>query len=145
MATVNTLFRKLLNVNTATFTNLRIETSKDGVRSVHMEARVSRRQADRCPICGSKCHGYDQGNARKILDARKEASDIKGSSYAVGKNPENLTDRQRDTLKSIRKSNSRYYRAYEMKESLRLILRGKDRSEAEGKLKSWLWGHPIPE
>ena len=81
----------------------------------------------------------DDRNAKKILEARKEAADIKGSAYAVGKNPEHLTDSQRGTtLKSIRKSNARYYRAYEMKESLRLILRCKDRSEAEGKLKSWL-------
>ena len=83
---------------------------------------------------------------KRILDARKVVADIKGSAYAVGKNPEYLTDNQRDTLKSIRKSNARYYRAYEMKESLRLIMRCKDRSEAEGKLKSCLrWGIPFQD
>lgn len=88
----------------------------------------------------------DDRNAKRILDARKVVADIKGSAYAVGKNPEYLTDNQRDTLKSIRKSNARYYRAYEMKESLRLIMRCKDRSEAEGKLKSWLrWGIPFQD
>lgn len=61
MTTINTLFRKLLNVNTDTFTNMRIETSKDGVRSVYVEARVNKRLSDRCPVCGRKCPGYDHG------------------------------------------------------------------------------------
>ena len=55
MATVNTLFRKLLNVNTARFTKMRIETSEDGVTSVYVEARVNKRHSDRCPVCGKKC------------------------------------------------------------------------------------------
>lgn len=368
MATVNTLFRKLLNINTARFTKMRIETSEDGVTSVYVEARVNKRHSDRCPVCGKKCPGYDKGNrkrrrwraldlggllvfietsqerifcrdhgvqypavdwayggsrftkdfdltaawlscqlskkataeymridwetvgrciartrkdlepdirkrldglvhigidetsyrkgykyltvivdhdrnrvvwlhdghgksvlekfyeelteeqrksikvvtgdgarwitecvetytpdcvrcmdsfhvvewataaldevrikawrdasaivkaleekhgkpdrgrpsaddraAKKIIQARKEASEIKGSSFAVGKAPEHLTEKQMNTLESIRKGNARFYRAYEMKEALRLILRCSDRTEAEGKLKSWLW------
>ena len=81
----------------------------------------------------------DDLDARRILDARKTASDIKGSSFAVGKAPENLTERQRETLESIRRGNSKFYRAYEMKEALRLILRCKDRDEADLKLAKWYW------
>lgn len=81
----------------------------------------------------------DDRAAKKIIQARKEASEIKGSSFAVGKAPEHLTEKQMNTLESIRKGNARFYRAYEMKEALRLILRCSDRTEAEGKLKSWLW------
>lgn len=81
----------------------------------------------------------DNHAAKKIINARKEASDIKGSTFAVGKAPEHLTENQRNTLESIRKSNSKYYRAYEMKESLRLILKCTNRVDAECKLKSWLW------
>ena len=81
----------------------------------------------------------DSRNVQKILNARKEAYDIKGSSFALGKAPEHLTERQRETLESIRKGNSKFYRAYEMKESLRLILRCTNRFDAESRLKSWLW------
>lgn len=81
----------------------------------------------------------DDRNTRKILDARKTASEIKGSSFAVGKAPENLTENQRNTLEKIRRGNARFYRAYEMKETLRLILRCTDRDEADMKLKEWYW------
>ena len=64
MATLNNLFRKLLNVNTAVFSNMRIETSSDGVVTVYVEAKVNKRHAYRCPVCGRKCPGYDQGSRR---------------------------------------------------------------------------------
>ena len=64
MATLNNLFRKLLNVNTAVFSNMRIETSPDGVVTVYVEAKVNKRHAYRCPVCGRKCPGYDQGSRR---------------------------------------------------------------------------------
>ena len=81
----------------------------------------------------------DDRNTARIIAARKKASEIKGSSFAVGKAPEHLTDKQRETLEGIRRGNSRYYRAYEMKETLRLILRCTDRDEADRKLKKWYW------
>lgn len=71
----------------------------------------------------------------RILDTRRTVSDIKGSSFAVGKSPKHLTEKQRETLESIRRGNSRYYHAYEMKEALRLILRCTDRYEEDLKLK----------
>ena len=40
MATLNNLFRKLLNVNTAVFSNMRIETDQEGVTSVIVTAKV---------------------------------------------------------------------------------------------------------
>ena len=60
----------------------------------------------------------DDHNAAKIITARKNASDIKESSFAVGKAPEHLTEKQRDTLDGMRRGNSRYYRVYEIKETL---------------------------
>ena len=65
MATLNNLFRKLLNVNTASFNNMRIETDQDGVTSVTVTARVEKKEGNRCPICGKKCPGYYQGG-RKV-------------------------------------------------------------------------------
>ena len=73
-------------------------------------------------------------NAKKILNIRKEASNIKGSVFVVEKAPENLTENQKNTLESIREDNSKYYRTCEMKESLRLILKCTNRIDAECKL-----------
>jgi transposase len=51
------------------------------------------------------------------------AKDLKGARYALWKNPENLTDRQKLKLSSIQKTNAKLYRAYLLKEQLRQIYR----------------------
>lgn len=70
---------------------------------------------------------------------KAEATRIKESSYAVGKAPENLTERQRETLSMIKSQTPRYYRAYDLKETLRNILKMSDSKEAEIALKKWRW------
>jgi transposase len=51
------------------------------------------------------------------------AKDLKGARFALWKNPENLTDRQKLKLASVQKTNARLYRAYLLKEQLRQIYR----------------------
>jgi transposase len=51
------------------------------------------------------------------------ARDLKGARYALWKNPENLTGRQRGKLSRIQHTNRRLYRAYLLKEQLRQIYR----------------------
>lgn len=70
---------------------------------------------------------------------KKKATEIKRSSYALGKAPENLTENQRIRLEMIAQQNPRLYRAYQIKESLRLLLKLDDVEVAERELKSWLW------
>ena len=61
-------------------------------------------------------------------EARKSGQDqlarrLKGARYALWKNPENLTGRQRSKLAMIQQTNRRLYRAYLLKEQLRQIYR----------------------
>lgn len=70
----------------------------------------------------------EQGPKRKVgrppKDAPKPdttAKDIKGSKFALGKAPENLTARQKAQVELIAKKNNRLYRAYLLKEELRLV------------------------
>jgi transposase len=75
-------------------------------------------------------------------EARKQgnvqlARELKGARFAVWKNPENLTDRQRIKLASIQKTNARLYRAYLLKEQLRQIYR-LPASAAISLLEGWL-------
>ncbi len=66
----------------------------------------------------------DQVRREVWNDARRQgnmqlARDLKGARFAVWKNPENLTDRQRSKMSMIQKTNARLYRAYLLKEQLR--------------------------
>ena len=51
------------------------------------------------------------------------AKNLKGARFALWKNPENLTGRQRGKLSEIQQTNRRIYRAYLLKEQLRQIYR----------------------
>jgi transposase len=51
------------------------------------------------------------------------ARELKGARFALWKNPENLTRRQEHKLASIRHLNEPLFRAYLLKEQLRLVFR----------------------
>ncbi len=89
-----------------------------------------------------------RGKGRPCLDdptisvvkaAKEKANDIKNSTYALGKAPENLTEKQQLRVELIAATNDRLYRAYKLKEKLRLLLKVKDLDEAQKELKAWLW------
>lgn len=65
------------------------------------------------------------------------AADIKGAKYALGKAPKNLTDNQRAKLEFIAKSDNRLYRAYLLKEELRLVFQMKPDAAMET-LNHWI-------
>jgi transposase len=76
---------------------------------------------------------------QELLDELKQrASDIKGSRYALGHNPENCSESQTEKLKLIENEYPDLYRAYQLKESLRLILHMKDAGLAVQELEKWL-------
>ena len=76
---------------------------------------------------------------QEILDALSQrAKDIKGSRYALGHNPENRTKRQTEKLRLIENSYPDLYRAYQLKETLRLILHLQDCDLAAEELDKWL-------
>lgn len=57
------------------------------------------------------------------LPGRDLARGLKGSRFALSKNPQNLTERQRAKLRWIATADPRLYRAYLLKEALRAIFR----------------------
>ena len=67
-----------------------------------------------------------------------QAKEIKGSRYALGHNPENCTEYQAEKLRLIENSYPDLYRAYQLKEALRLILHMKDAGIAEKELDNWI-------
>ena len=81
----------------------------------------------------------DDASSAMLSAAKKKATEIKRSSYTLGKAPENLTENQSIRLEMIAQQNPRLYRAYQSKEALRLLLKLDDVEEAEKELKSWFW------
>jgi transposase len=72
-------------------------------------------------------HGGDKAGAKALQRCR----------YALWKNPENLTERQRGKLAWVAKTNERLYRAYLLKEELRLVFH-LEGEEAKVLLRHWL-------
>ena len=66
-----------------------------------------------------------------------QASDLKGTRWAVLKNPEDLTGEQRTTIATIAKTNNRLYRAYLLKEQLRAVFAARGKT-GRGLLAGWI-------
>ena len=75
--------------------------------------------------------------ARRDGGDRALAERLKGCRYALWKNPENLTGRQRGKLAWVAHTNRQLYRAYLLKEELRLAIRTKG-DEGIALLGHWL-------
>lgn len=65
-------------------------------------------------------------------------NDFKGAKFALGHNPENCTENQIEKLQLIENNYPDLYRAYQLKESLRLILHMKDPEQAAIELAKWI-------
>jgi len=82
-------------------------------------------------------HGawIQKGRGRREWTGQARA--LKHARYALWKNPENLTDRQREKLEWIAKTDPRLYRAYLLKEGLRYAFAVKGHAGKEA-LERWL-------
>ena len=76
---------------------------------------------------------------QEILDELLQRTrDIKGARYALSHKPESRTESQTERLKLIENSYPDLYRAYQLKETLRLILHMKDSDLALTELDNWI-------
>ena len=66
-------------------------------------------------------HGWAHGRRATVSTGTAQA--LRRARYALWKNPENLTDRQRAKLEWIAKTDPRLYRAYLLKEGLRTVFK----------------------
>ncbi len=75
------------------------------------------------------------GRPKKGEEVLSDNTYHKSYKYALGKDPENLTEYQKNTLLSIERSDPRLYRGYLSKEALRVVFVSDD---PETSLKAWL-------
>lgn len=76
-------------------------------------------------------------NEARRAGMNDQARELKDSRFALWKNPENLTPRQKRKLSIIAKINGPLYRAYLLKEQLRLLLK-QPAAEGMAHLTKWL-------
>jgi transposase len=114
---------------------------------------IKRPIAERCPgaiICLDPFHivkaatdALDQIRRDVWSEARKAgnkqlARELKGARFALWKNPEKLTDRQKLKLASIQKTNQPIYRGYLLSQQLRQVYRADTPNDALALLDAWL-------
>ena len=81
----------------------------------------------------------DDNNVLKLQTSTSLANDFQWAKFALGKAPENLTSSQKLHLDLVKQCHPKLYRAYELKECLRLILKMDDVELARSELKRWFW------
>jgi len=98
-------------------------------------AKVVAEQAPRATLCLDPFHivrwatdaldevRRETWNAARRSGQRSLARELKGARFALWKNPEHLSVRQRGKLARVAEVNHRLYRAYLLKEELRLVFR----------------------
>ena len=110
-----------------------VEWANDALDAVRIEAW--RRALEEWKSIMKATGGAAAKDAAKA--AKKRAEQIKHSKYALGKTPENLTDRQRERLSVIRAEDGPMNRAHVLKEQLRLVLHMDDAKTAAACLDKW--------
>ena len=90
--------------------------------------------------------GQTAGNGYGVRVATGDARRFNNARYALWKNPDDLTDRQRDKLTWIAKTDPRLHRAYLLKEGLRyvFIAKGEAGKTALARWLSWARRCRIP-
>ena len=88
---------------------------------------------------GSAPRGELSAEHREAIEAlERRARDIRGTRYALGMNPENLSASLEDKLRLVEESYPDVYRAYQLKEQLRVILHMRDHVTARASLDAWI-------
>ncbi len=126
------------------------EAAERELASMPRRGRPSRRKKELLAFLASTAQEAVTGDAPKrkgqltpehqaVLDAMEAASKaLKGAKHALGHNPENCTEGQKAKIELIENSCPDLYRAYQLKEGLRLILHLKDPGHAACELDDWL-------
>ena len=94
-------------------------------------------EANRIAREAPKRHVGRPKNGETESPEKRLAGDLKATRYALLKNPQDLTDHQEEQLKFLTTANPRLYRAYLLKEDLRLALKAGYESVGE-LLRKWM-------
>ena len=116
------------------------EWANEALDSMRVDAWRRARAALAEMVRRSREGGSANGGEAKerIRRAKKDVEQIRQAKYALGKNPENLTTKQRERLALIPAGDPQPMRGHAMKEKLRLVFKLTDPALAEEELDGWL-------
>ena len=113
---------------------------KQAQRELNRLKKLAKEQADANPR-GMKKRGRprkDTVTPEQIEEAKAAVADLEHTKYPLGKNPDNLTENQHVKLELIQNSYPELYKAYQLKEEIRLLLHLKDVDMCANELDSWI-------
>lgn len=114
-----------------------VEWANTALDSMRVDAWRRARDELNKMIAQAKRKKYER-EAPEIKEMRRYVDKIKHSKYALGKNEENLTDRQHERLSMIASEDRLIDRAHKLKESLRKVFKLNDPELAEEYLDKWI-------
>jgi len=141
-ATLNKFFDALGKSRCAQLTEVTADAADWIAAVVHSRCLNARVSMDAFHVVGWATEALDEVRRDIWNRARREggkalAERLKGCRYALWKNPDNLTGRQRAKLAWVAHTNAKLYRAYLLKEELRLAIKTKG-DDAVALLAHWL-------
>ncbi len=81
----------------------------------------------------------DDKTSIKLSEAIRNATQIKGSTYSLGKAPEKLTNNQKQRLEYIAATQPKLFRGYKLKEQLRLVFKLDNIEDVKVELKDFFF------
>ena len=120
--------------------SLRVSLYKKAQKDLERLEKLAKKQSAPGPD-GKKKRGRppkDKVTPEQLEQARTTVKDLDKTKYPLGKNPENLTNNQQVKLELIQNSYPELYKAYQMKEDVRLILHLMNVDECTTLLEEWI-------
>lgn len=105
---------------------------KLGRHQTEMLAQIAQTNSTTADV--ARCKLDMQANAE---NAKSLSEKLRGAKYALGKAPENLSQHQQATLEYLALTNPKIFRAYKLKEEIRLAIKIQNVEEAALALKRW--------
>ena len=125
-----------------TLNEVRMSVYAKAKREYEMQKRTmaqANREFDKTYGKGSRKGTFTEGQQQELDQLEDVYRNIKGSKYAVCKNPENCTEDQKEKINVIQQEFPDLFNAYQFKERLRAIIHMKEDPEAATKkLDEWI-------
>lgn len=138
-ATLRAFFEELGNERCAKLEAVTLDLSAAYIKAVTEASPQARQIFDRFHVQRLAHDALDQVRRQqwRAADADDKQA-IKGTRFALQKNPWNLTDVEQGKLTDVQRTNRPLYRAYLLKETLAKILDGGQVNVARDKLLDWI-------
>ena len=137
--TLHRFFDELGPERAAAIESVTIDMSQAYISAVEDRVPKARLVFDRFHVQRLIQNALDETRRDEVRAAKaRDKKALKGTRWALQKNPWNLNDREVQTLDEIERENWQLYRAYLLKESFAAILDGRQINVARRKLEQWI-------